>query len=237
MIRAAAIVLAALLPVPALACAWPSPEIGGVQNADTRALEAKVAGETLAARMRHHQVPGVGVALFRRGTLAWARGWGVRDVASCTAVTAATAFQAASISKTVAALTIVRLAERGALDLDADVSRYLKSWRPPPGLTLRALLGHTAGLGVHGFPGYPQGAALPTLPQILDGTPAANTEAVRPVSPRGVVVYSGGGYEVAELAVTASAKGKDLVWAPGAFRYVMMVLRHIPRPIFRKLPI
>src|ERR1700742_1323730 len=41
----------------------------------------------------------------------------------------------------------------------------------------------------------------------------------------------------ANLAVTASAKGKDLVWAPGAFRYVMMVLRHIPRPIFRKLPI
>ncbi|MGK2881866.1 MAG: decaprenylphospho-beta-D-erythro-pentofuranosid-2-ulose 2-reductase [Mycobacterium sp.] len=42
---------------------------------------------------------------------------------------------------------------------------------------------------------------------------------------------------VANLAVTASAKGKDLVWAPGAFRYVMMILRHIPRPIFRRLPI
>ncbi|OBA57654.1 short-chain dehydrogenase [Mycobacterium sp. 1100029.7] len=42
---------------------------------------------------------------------------------------------------------------------------------------------------------------------------------------------------VANLAVTASAKGKELVWAPGAFRYVMMILRHIPRPIFRKLPI
>jgi len=42
---------------------------------------------------------------------------------------------------------------------------------------------------------------------------------------------------VAELAVTASAKGKELVWAPGTFRYVMMVLRHVPRPIFRKLPI
>lgn len=42
---------------------------------------------------------------------------------------------------------------------------------------------------------------------------------------------------VAELAVTSAAKGKELVWAPGAFRYVMMVLRHIPRPIFRKLPI
>lgn len=42
---------------------------------------------------------------------------------------------------------------------------------------------------------------------------------------------------VAELAVSASSKGKDLVWAPGAFRYVMMILRHVPRPIFRKLPI
>ena len=43
--------------------------------------------------------------------------------------------------------------------------------------------------------------------------------------------------DVAELAVTAAAKGKELVWAPPTFRYVMMVLRHIPRPIFRKLPI
>jgi decaprenylphospho-beta-D-erythro-pentofuranosid-2-ulose 2-reductase len=42
---------------------------------------------------------------------------------------------------------------------------------------------------------------------------------------------------VANLAVTASAKGKELVWAPAAFRYVMMVLRHIPRSVFRKLPI
>ena len=43
--------------------------------------------------------------------------------------------------------------------------------------------------------------------------------------------------QVAELAVAAAAKGKDIVWAPGAFRYVMMVLRHIPRALFRKLPI
>src|ERR1700730_3772456 len=42
---------------------------------------------------------------------------------------------------------------------------------------------------------------------------------------------------VANLAVNAAARGKDLVWAPPAFRYVMIVLRHIPRAIFRKLPI
>lgn len=43
--------------------------------------------------------------------------------------------------------------------------------------------------------------------------------------------------DVAKMAVAASAKGKEIVWAPGAFRYVMMVLRHIPRKIFRKLPV
>jgi decaprenylphospho-beta-D-erythro-pentofuranosid-2-ulose 2-reductase len=42
--------------------------------------------------------------------------------------------------------------------------------------------------------------------------------------------------DVAELAVASAAKGKDLVWAPGPVRYLMAVMRHIPRPIFRKLP-
>jgi len=42
---------------------------------------------------------------------------------------------------------------------------------------------------------------------------------------------------VADLAVASAAKGKELVWAPTAFRYVMMVLRHIPRSVFRRLPI
>lgn len=201
MIRSAALLVAAVFPASALACAWPASEVGGVQNAGTRALEAKVAGEPLAVRMRRHKVPGVGVAVIRRGALAWARGWGVRGTARCAPVTAATAFQAASISKTVAALTVVRLAERGVLDLDGDVARYLKRWRPPPGLTLRALLGHTAGLNVHGFPGYPRSARLPTLPQILNGAPPANTEAVRLATPAGAFAYSGGGYEVVELAV------------------------------------
>lgn len=43
--------------------------------------------------------------------------------------------------------------------------------------------------------------------------------------------------QVADIAVKAAGEGKDLVWAPGAFRLVMSVLRHVPRPIFRKLPI
>jgi decaprenylphospho-beta-D-erythro-pentofuranosid-2-ulose 2-reductase len=43
--------------------------------------------------------------------------------------------------------------------------------------------------------------------------------------------------QVAEIAVDAARKGKELVWAPAPFRLVMSALRHVPRPIFRKLPI
>lgn len=43
--------------------------------------------------------------------------------------------------------------------------------------------------------------------------------------------------DVAEMAVVAAGKGKELIWAPNPVRYLMTVMRHIPRPIFRKLPI
>ncbi|WP_216910989.1 decaprenylphospho-beta-D-erythro-pentofuranosid-2-ulose 2-reductase [Nocardia noduli] len=88
----------------------------------------------------------------------------------------------------------------------------------------------------------------------LDGFYLGLGEALRPFGPRVLVIRPGqvrtrmsagvkeapltvNKEDVAALAVSASQKGKDLVWAPGAFRYVMMILRHIPRPIFRKLPI
>lgn len=43
--------------------------------------------------------------------------------------------------------------------------------------------------------------------------------------------------DVAAVAVDAARRGKDLVWSPAPFRFVMSALRHVPRPIFRKLPI
>src|SRR5258706_1428208 len=85
----------------------------------------------------------------------------------------------------------------------------------------------------------------------LDGFYRGLSEAVRPYGVRVLVIRPGqvrtrmsthvkeapltvNKEDVAELAVTSAAKGKELVWAPPAFRYVMMVLRHVPRPIFRK---
>jgi decaprenylphospho-beta-D-erythro-pentofuranosid-2-ulose 2-reductase len=42
---------------------------------------------------------------------------------------------------------------------------------------------------------------------------------------------------VAQVVVDAVRNRKELVWAPAPLRLVMSVLRHIPRPVFRRLPI
>ena len=92
-----------------------------------------------------------------------------------------TLFQAASISKPVAALMTLRLAAQDRLSLDADVNEYLRSWRLPDGgagrapVTIRHLLCHGGALTVSGFPGYAQGAPRPSLTEILDGLPPSNT--------------------------------------------------------------
>lgn len=112
------------------------------------------------------------------------------------------AFQAGSVSKPVAALTALRLVEDGTLELDRDVNELLVSWRLPDGdgVTLRRLLGHTAGLGVGFVPGYESGTDLPSLPRILDGEPPANTPPVRIEAPQGSgFAYSGGGYVLVQL--------------------------------------
>ncbi|QIS01106.1 decaprenylphospho-beta-D-erythro-pentofuranosid-2-ulose 2-reductase [Nocardia brasiliensis] len=88
----------------------------------------------------------------------------------------------------------------------------------------------------------------------LDGFYLGLGEALRPHGPRVLVIRPGmvrtkfsahvkeapltvDKEVIAELAVSAAQKGRELIWAPGTWRYVMMILRHIPRPIFRKLPI
>jgi CubicO group peptidase (beta-lactamase class C family) len=151
-------------------------------------------------RQLFHKVPGVSVAVVNDGNIDWAKGYG-------DGITSSTRFQAASISKPVAAVTALRLVVRGQLKLDEDVNQKLKSWKIPENkwgkpLTVRQLLSHTAGLTVHGFPGYTRTAAVPTLVQILKGEKPANTAAiVCNVEPGSIHRYSGGGYEVLQLLI------------------------------------
>ncbi len=161
----------------------------------------------LEDRMRHYRVPGVSIAVINNGQVEWARGYGRRHARTPTPVTPETLFQAASISKPVSAMAALALVEAGSIELDEDVNRMLSSWKIPGNeftseekVTLRRILSHTAGLTIHGFSGYAQSGPLPTLLEILDGTGAANSEAVRVnMLPGTMFRYSGGGYVVLQL--------------------------------------
>ncbi len=159
---------------------------------------------TISERMAALKVPGVSVAVIDDGRIAWAKGYGVLETGSKAPVTPQTLFQAASISKSVAALGALRLVEQGKLLLDEDVNAKLSSWKVPENdftkaekVTLKRLLSHTAGLTVHGFGGYAADQPVPTVPQILDGLKPANSAAVRvDVVPGSLHRYSGGGFTV-----------------------------------------
>jgi CubicO group peptidase (beta-lactamase class C family) len=182
---------------------------------------------TLAARMAELRVPGVQVAVFDSGRIVWARGYGVRDATTGAPVDTLTLFQAASISKPVAAAGMLRLVESGRAELDADVNTMLRSWRVPPSpytaaekVTLRRITSHTAGLTVHGFAGYRVGAPLPSLVQLLDGRPPANSPPVRvDTTPGARERYSGGGTEVMRLLM------EDVTGTPFAALMDTLVLR------------
>ncbi|MBI4907041.1 MAG: beta-lactamase family protein [Acidobacteria bacterium] len=145
--------------------------------------------------MRDMHVPAVSVAVLQNGKIAWAHAWGA---------TPDTLFQAASISKPVAALAALHFSQYGNFTLDEDVNGKLKSWKVPENeftrekkVTLRGILSHSAGITVHGFPGYATDAPIPSVVQILNGEKPANTAAIRvDVKPGSLYRYSGGGYTV-----------------------------------------
>jgi CubicO group peptidase (beta-lactamase class C family) len=164
---------------------------------------------SLKERMAYLHTPGVSIAVVNDYRIEWARGFGVKEWGKSSPVTEETMFQAGSVSKPTFALAVMRLQQDGRLDLDRDVNDYLKSWKVPangswqPHITLRQLLSHTAGLTVHGFPGYLRTDRIPTVPQLLSGEPPANTPAVLAnIMPGTQLRYSGGGTTVAQLMVT-----------------------------------
>lgn len=178
-------------------------------------IKDQVATMTLLDRMKHYKVPGVSVAVINDGKIEWAKGYGVTEVGGSSPVTAETMFQAASISKPVAAMGMLALVEKGLLSLDEDVNAKLKSWKVPDNdltkeqkVTLRRLANHSAGLTVHGFRGYAAGESVPTTVQVLDGQKPANSAAVRvDILPGSRWRYSGGGITVMQLLM-AETTGK-----------------------------
>jgi CubicO group peptidase (beta-lactamase class C family) len=188
---------------------------------------------TISDRMKHYKVPGVSLAFFDHEQILWTRTYGFADVATKRPVRTETLFQAASISKPVSALAALRLVQEGKVSLDEDVNVKLRTWKVPENeftkeekVTLRRILSHSAGLTVHGFPGYASSEPLPTIIQILNGEKPANTAPIRVDTVPGTLWrYSGGGYVVMQLLVS-DVTGKrfpqilhDLVLQPAGMKH------------------
>ncbi|MCR5610328.1 MAG: GNAT family N-acetyltransferase [Clostridiales bacterium] len=110
-------------------------------------------------------------------------------------------FQAGSVSKPMFAITLLRYVDKGLIDLDADISSVVPEFVKKGPVTFSALLSHTAGYNVHGFPGYPANHEQLSLEDVLAGR--GNSPKVRRIKPYGgQCMYSGGGITLAELAFT-----------------------------------
>lgn len=191
--------------------------------------DGELAPLSLEAAMQAVGVPGMSVAVIRDFEIHWSRGYGTADVLTGAPARAETLFQAASISKPVTAMAVLKAVQDGRLNLDEDVNRYLTSWKVPVSeytasqpVTLRGLLSHSSGMDDgFGFPGYKPSAAVPTPLQILTGAPPSNVKAVvmgRP--PLTAHKYSGGGVTLVQLLLTDVFKRsfadlmRDTVLAP-----------------------
>jgi CubicO group peptidase (beta-lactamase class C family) len=173
-----------------------------------------VTHHTVAEELAAHHVPAVSLAVADHGKIVWAKAWGMADVAAGRKADVHTLFQAGSVSKPVAATGAMRLVQDHLLDLDRPANAQLKSWQIPENdftkghpVTPRELWTHTAGMTVHGFPGYEAGKPVPSVVQVLEGKPPANTPAVVVERQPGTVWnYSGGGITIAQLLMTDVTK-------------------------------
>jgi CubicO group peptidase (beta-lactamase class C family) len=142
--------------------------------------------------MRDGNVPGVSVAIIRNAKLFWRRGFGVKDIASKEAVDNDTVFEAASTSKPVFAYAVMKLCERGVMDLDTPLTKYT-SERFLEGdsrldlITARHVLSHTSG-----FPNF-RSRAAPLAINFMPGTKWS---------------YSGEGYSYLQSVVTHLVGGR-----------------------------
>lgn len=163
-------------------------------------------GLPLKSEMKRLRVPAVSIAALKDGRIDWARAYGYSQPGK--RATTATLFEAASISKAVTAIGVLKLVQDGRLTLDENVNRYLKKCQIPDNqfttdhkVTVRELLSHTSGIGSHNGEIY-NPAEAPTLLQIFDGKPPARTAPVRVEAvPGSKFAYSNGGYLILSLLI------------------------------------
>ncbi|MEM7455111.1 MAG: serine hydrolase [Planctomycetota bacterium] len=157
--------------------------------------------------LQDFSVPGTAIAIIEDGEVILQKGYGLSDVESSDEVDLQTGFNIGSISKTVAAWGVMKLVQEGRIDLDAPVEQYLTRWHLPPSafdsseVTIRRLLSHTAGLSLHGYPGWTPADQLPTVEESLNGVNNGPGSVQIILEPGTEYKYSGGGYTILQLVI------------------------------------
>ncbi|BAZ41203.1 beta-lactamase [Calothrix sp. NIES-4101] len=99
--------------------------------------------------MRTKLVPGLELAIIHDGQLLWSKAFGVKNKSTRTPVNNDTIFAAASLSKPLFAYAVLKMVERGQLDLDTPLTNYTaKPYITDPRIkliTARMVLSHTTG--------------------------------------------------------------------------------------------
>jgi len=175
------------------------------QSDFTRSLDTIIPNNLM-----ENNVPGMAIAIIEDGHIIYKKGIGFADVDKQTKVTSTTGFNIGSISKMFTSWGIMKLVEEEKIDLDMPVEDYLSRWKLPKSefnskkVTIRHLLSHTAGISVHGYPGFHPKAKLPTLEASLNGdngSDKANEKVEIVIEPQTKFQYSGGGYTILQLVI------------------------------------
>lgn len=167
----------------------------------------KITAEKL---MRQKKLNGLSVAIFEDYKVIWTNQWGIKEAGSAEKIDVNTAFSTASISKPITAIVCAILEEKGLINLDDPISKYIKRWELPKSnftndteVTWKHLLSHTSGASQGGFEDYYEGDSIPSIVQSLNGILLPRTkEPIRFLFKPGTNwEYSGGGYVIVQLAL------------------------------------
>ena len=155
--------------------------------------------------MKKYGIPGVAVAVIKDSKLLQVQSYGHRDKKNQIALDSDTLFQAGSISKTVTAWGVLKLVERGGIDLDASLTNYLPeeyfSFPLTKEVTVRRLLNHTSGLSSQNYSGYPKGHQLPSLIETINGAHGDHRKLRAQNIPGKTFKYTGGGYTLLQFLI------------------------------------
>lgn len=163
--------------------------------------------EKLPVLLHEFNCPGSALAIIENGEVILQSGYGLANVENGIEVSTQTGFNIGSISKTVAAFGFMKLVQEGKIDLDAPAEKYLTRWHLPESefdaseVTIRRLLSHTAGLSLHGYPGWSPSDTLPTIEQSLNGVNNGPGRVEIIFEPGSRYKYSGGGISIMQLIV------------------------------------